>query len=64
MTLARTCFAALALLLLGGSRALAQASSANSVAPGDNLNLRFADGIVAIAEDKVITVDDVRRNAG
>ena len=27
----------------------------------DNLNLRFANGIVAIAEDKVITVDDVRR---
>lgn len=61
MTIARTCFAALALSLLGGSRVLAQASSANSIAPGDNLNLRFADGIVAIAEDKVITVDDVRR---
>jgi peptidyl-prolyl cis-trans isomerase SurA len=30
------------------------------VTPGDNLNLRFADGIVAIVEDKVITVDDVR----
>jgi peptidyl-prolyl cis-trans isomerase SurA len=27
----------------------------------DNLNLRYANGIVAIAEDKVITVDDVRR---
>src|SRR5580692_8293034 len=27
----------------------------------DNLNLRFANGIVAIAEDKIITVDDVRR---
>lgn len=27
----------------------------------DNLNLRFANGIAAIAEDKVITVDDVRR---
>jgi peptidyl-prolyl cis-trans isomerase SurA len=30
------------------------------VATDDGLNLRFADGIVAIAEDKVITVDDVR----
>ena len=29
--------------------------------PDDNLNLRFANGIVAIAEDKIITVDDVRR---
>jgi len=27
----------------------------------DNLNLRYANGIVAIAEDKVITVDDIRR---
>jgi peptidyl-prolyl cis-trans isomerase SurA len=30
-------------------------------AEGDGLNLRFANGIAAIAEDKVITVDDVRR---
>ena len=29
--------------------------------PNDGLNLRFANGIAAIAEDKVITVDDVRR---
>jgi peptidyl-prolyl cis-trans isomerase SurA len=33
-------------------------------APNDNLNLRYANGIVAIAEDKVITVDDVRREIG
>jgi peptidyl-prolyl cis-trans isomerase SurA len=32
--------------------------------PPDNLNLRYANGIVAIAEDKVITVDDVRREIG
>jgi peptidyl-prolyl cis-trans isomerase SurA len=32
--------------------------------PNDNLNLRYANGIVAIAEDKVITVDDVRREIG
>lgn len=30
-------------------------------ASSDNLNLRFANGIAAIVEDKVITVDDVRR---
>ena len=29
--------------------------------PADSLNLRFANGIVAIAEDKIITVADVTR---
>ena len=29
--------------------------------PDDSLHLRFADGIVAIAEDKVITIEDVSR---
>lgn len=29
--------------------------------PDDGLNLRFANGIAAIAEEKVITVDDIRR---
>jgi peptidyl-prolyl cis-trans isomerase SurA len=38
--------------------------SANAQVQGDNLNLRYANGIVAIAEDKVITVDDVRREIG
>jgi peptidyl-prolyl cis-trans isomerase SurA len=27
----------------------------------DNLNLRYANGIAAIAEDRIITVDDIRR---
>jgi peptidyl-prolyl cis-trans isomerase SurA len=46
----------LTLLAAGfASRALAQAAA------GDGLNLRFANGIAAIAEEKVITVDDVRR---
>ena len=36
-----------------------------AVAPAqDNLNLRYANGIAAIAEDKVITVDDIRREIG
>jgi peptidyl-prolyl cis-trans isomerase SurA len=30
----------------------------------DNLNLRYANGITAIVEDHVITVDDVRREIG
>lgn len=38
------------------SSALAQAA-----APADGLNMRFANGIAAIAEERVITVDDVRR---
>src|SRR3954464_9028783 len=29
--------------------------------PADNLNLRFANGIVAVAEDKIITVADITR---
>ncbi|MBI3885184.1 MAG: SurA N-terminal domain-containing protein [Opitutae bacterium] len=29
--------------------------------PDDGLNLRFANGIAAIVEDKIITVDDIRR---
>lgn len=32
-----------------------------AAAPADNLTLRFANGVVAVAEDKVITVDDLRR---
>ena len=40
---------------------LAAASLARAQVPADNLNLRFANGIAAIAEEKVITVDDVRR---
>ena len=30
--------------------------------PSDGLDLRFADGIAAIVEDKIITVDDLRRD--
>jgi len=37
---------------------------AQSAPVNDNLNLRYANGIAAIAEDKVITVDDIRREVG
>ncbi|AOS45689.1 Putative peptidyl-prolyl cis-trans isomerase Cbf2 precursor [Lacunisphaera limnophila] len=47
------------LLLAASMVGLAQAQT-----PVDNLNLRYANGIVAIAEEKVITVDDVRREIG
>jgi peptidyl-prolyl cis-trans isomerase SurA len=55
MTQSRSAYAALLIPLLAAS-GLAQTAQTD-----DNLNLRFANGIVAIAEDKVITVDDVRR---
>ena len=54
--------AILASASLLGAVLAAQAPSA--AAPSDNLNLRYANGIVAIAEDKIITVDDVRREIG
>lgn len=49
--------------IAGATSVLAQ-PAATPPPLGDNLNLRFANGIAAIAEDKVITVDDVRREIG
>jgi peptidyl-prolyl cis-trans isomerase SurA len=40
---------------------IASPGLAQNAPADDNLNLRFANGIAAIAEDKIITVDDVRR---
>jgi peptidyl-prolyl cis-trans isomerase SurA len=55
--------AASASLLLASTLCLrAQTKPASS--PKDGLDLRFADGIVAIVEDKIITVDDIRRDIG
>ncbi|MEJ1971534.1 MAG: peptidylprolyl isomerase [Lacunisphaera sp.] len=56
----------LALCLAAGvafTAALA-ARAQTAVGQGDSLNQRYANGIVAIAEEKVITVDDVRREIG
>ncbi|MEO6244859.1 MAG: peptidylprolyl isomerase [Opitutaceae bacterium] len=56
-----------------GASALAQApafgpapapASPASSAVAENLNLRFANGIVAVAEDKIITVADVMQQIG
>jgi peptidyl-prolyl cis-trans isomerase SurA len=55
MTLSRGALAAIALTLLS------KPAMAQNAVPDDDLGLKFANGIVAIAEDKVITVDDVRR---
>lgn len=54
----RRCVSA-ALVLLGST--LTAAAQSTPSAPDDGLNLRFANGIAAIVEDKVITVDDIRR---
>jgi peptidyl-prolyl cis-trans isomerase SurA len=59
--LPRLLLATCAGLILGAMSARAQVGGA---APADNLNTRYANGIVAIAEDKIITVDDVRREIG
>ena len=48
-----------------GATALAQApASPASSAVVENLNLRFANGIVAVAEEKIITVADVMQYIG
>src|SRR5882762_2915697 len=57
----RRSLAATLLAAAGVASAFAQSAAAPSPVPNDNLNLRFANGIAAVAEDKVITVDDVRR---
>jgi peptidyl-prolyl cis-trans isomerase SurA len=48
-------------VLLLATRITGLAQPVSSAASGDNLNLRFADGIVAIVENDIITVEDVRR---
>jgi peptidyl-prolyl cis-trans isomerase SurA len=56
----------LALFLAAGAAftAVLTARAQLASAPADNLSQRYANGIVAIAEEKVITVDDVRREIG
>ncbi len=49
-------------LLAAGLLTAARAQMASP--PPDNLNLRYANGITAIVEDHIITVDDVRREIG
>jgi peptidyl-prolyl cis-trans isomerase SurA len=66
MTLRRSI---LSVLLVAASSAsgLAQAAAPATAASSDvaeNLNLRFANGIVAVAEEKIITVADVMQEIG
>lgn len=44
-----------------GSSGASAAPAPAMPSPADSLNLRFANGIVAVAEDKIITVADVMR---
>ena len=54
-------------LLLAAAPAFAQVATPGSPASSsvvENLNLRFANGIVAVAEEKIITVADVMQYIG
>jgi peptidyl-prolyl cis-trans isomerase SurA len=53
--------AALSASLLLASASLLPAQQTAPAPPSDRLDLRFADGIAAVVEDKIITVDDIRR---
>jgi peptidyl-prolyl cis-trans isomerase SurA len=49
------------ILLLAAAGRVAFAQSVPPAVPANEINLRFANGIVAVAEDKIITVADVNR---
>jgi peptidyl-prolyl cis-trans isomerase SurA len=53
--------AALSAALLLASASLLPAQQTAPAPASDRLDLRFADGIAAIVEDKIITVEDIRR---
>jgi peptidyl-prolyl cis-trans isomerase SurA len=64
MILRRLCFFG-SLLALAPLTAIAQPLAPQAAhSPSDNLAQRFANGVVAVAEEKVITVDDLRREIG
>lgn len=54
-------FAAATGALAFAQTAAPQADTAAATSTSDSLNLRFSNGIVAVAEDKIITVADVMR---
>ena len=66
MTLRRS-IVPLLLVAASGASALAQSAPATTPASSsvaENLNLRFANGIVAVAEEKIITVADIMQYIG
>jgi peptidyl-prolyl cis-trans isomerase SurA len=56
--------AALSASFLLASTSFLPAQQKAPAVPNDGLDMRFADGIAAIVEDKIITVDDIRREIG
>jgi peptidyl-prolyl cis-trans isomerase SurA len=61
------CLASLLLCAASGTAAFAQAQPTpafNGKSAVENLRLQYANGIVAVAEDKIITVADVMREVG
>ena len=68
MTLRRS-FLSITLAALSGATAVAQSAAGTAPVPtnsqlSSDLNARFANGIVAVAEDKIITVADVMQYIG
>ncbi|MET0263218.1 MAG: peptidyl-prolyl cis-trans isomerase [Rariglobus sp.] len=61
MTFHRLCFLGAFATTLSLAVVAQTPAPATATPPPDNLSLRFANGVVAVAEDKVITVDDLRR---
>lgn len=61
MTFHRLCLLGAVATSLSFAAVAQTAAPATTASPADNLALRFANGVVAVAEDKVITVDDLRR---
>lgn len=61
MTFHRLCLLGAVATSLSFAAVAQTPAPAATATPADNLTLRFANGVVAVAEDKVITVDDLRR---
>jgi peptidyl-prolyl cis-trans isomerase SurA len=61
MTHLRIAVASLSLLIAAAFSLRAQQTQPKAPAMNDGLDLRFSNGIAAIVEDKIITVDDIRR---
>lgn len=66
----RRCFVSALIAVASTASVLAQApapaapSTATTASVAENLNLRFANGIVAVAEEKIITVADIMQYIG
>jgi peptidyl-prolyl cis-trans isomerase SurA len=64
MILSRSVPGIVCCLILAAATPLARAQTEAPPPANDGLDLRFTNGIAAVVEDKIITVDDVRREIG